>query len=267
MRRKDGSPVPVEAVVTGVRLPDGSTVYVGSNRDISERLRLEQLQQDFIRMVSHDLRSPLTSIRGLAQLMQRRGQYNAQHVTQLIAQADRMQSLLTDLLEIEQIELGQFPLRPEQIDLVAVVRACVDWAAAHGSQHDIGLDLPDGAVRGWWDRGRLEQVCENLLSNALKYTPDGGRIRVSVRQADDAAVIEVHDTGIGIPAEALPHLFTRFYRVNRDGSQSPSGIGLGLYITRMLVDVMDGDISVATEVGRGSAFTVTLPIRSGADCS
>ena len=262
MRRKDGTLVPIEAVVTGVRLPDGSMVYVGSNRDISERQRLAQLQQDFIRMVSHDLRSPLTSIRGLAQLMRRRGQYNADYLTHIVAQADRMQSLLTDLFDIERIERGQFPLSPEPVDLVTVVRACVNWAAAHASQHDVRLDVPDGAVRGWWDRGRLEQVCENLLSNALKYTPDGGQIRVVVRSTGDRAVIEVCDTGLGIPVEALPHLFERFYRVDRDGSQSPSGIGLGLYIAKMLVDAMDGKIGVASEVGRGSTFTVTLPIRS-----
>ena len=124
MQRKDGTTFPAETVVTSVRLPDGSTVYVGSNRDVTERQRLAQLQQDFIRMVSHDLRSPLTSIRGLAQLMRRRGHYNADHLDQMVAQADRMQSLLTDLLDIERIELGQFPLTPELVDL-GCVGACL----------------------------------------------------------------------------------------------------------------------------------------------
>lgn len=167
MRRKDGTLVPVEGVVTGVRLPDGSTVYVGSNRDISERRPLEQLQQDFIRMVSHDLRLPLTSIRGLAQLIQRRGTYNAGHIMNIIAQADRMQTLLTDLLDIERIELGQFPITPGPVELVEVAHSCVMWAASTGGQHDLRLDVPDAAVCDWWVRGRLEQVGENLLSNAL----------------------------------------------------------------------------------------------------
>jgi len=262
MRRKDGSLVPVEAVVTGVRLPDGSTVYVGANRDVSERQRLEQLQHDFVQMVSHDLRSPLTSIRGLSQLMQRRGEYNEENLRQIIAQADRMQALLTDLLDIEQIELGHVRLDPVQIDLVDVVCACVAWANANGSQHHLNLDRPDEAVVGWWDRGRLEQICENLISNALKYTPDGGRIVVSVRRAGDVATIRVQDTGVGIPNDALPQLFNRFFRVDRDGSQTPSGIGLGLYITRMLVEAMDGEITVVSDVGRGSTFTVTLPTQS-----
>ena len=108
-------------------------------------------------MVSHDLRSPLTSIRGLAQLMRRRGQYNADHLDQMIAQADRMQSLLTDLLDIERIEMGQFPFTPELVDLVASVRACVEWAAAHTSQHDLRLDLPDGPVWGGGIAGGLSR--------------------------------------------------------------------------------------------------------------
>ena len=99
------------------------------------------------------------------------------------------------------------------------------------------------------------------MSNALKYTPDGGQIVVTVTSTTTEATICVSDTGVGIPSEALPHLFERFYRVHRDGSQSPSGIGLGLYITKMLVEAMEGEITVTSDLGHGSTFTVRLPIR------
>lgn len=260
MRRKDGSTVPIEGIVTSVRLPDGSAVYVGSNRDISERRRLEQLQQDFIRMVSHDLRSPLTSIRGLSQLMLRRSVHDPEQLRQIIAQTDRMQSLLADLLDTEQIERGTFPLRREPVDLVEVLHSCVARIVAIGSRHDVRVDAPDRDVRGVWDRQRLEQVWENLLSNAIKYTPDGGQITVSIGRTNGEAVVSVHDTGIGIPPDAVPNLFTRFYRVDRDASQSPAGIGLGLYISRTLVEAMGGSITVESELGQGSVFTVILPI-------
>ena len=100
------------------------------------------------------------------------------------------------------------------------------------------------------------------MSNALKYTPDGGQIVVTVTSTSTEATICVADTGVGIPSEALPHLFERFYRVHRDGSQSPSGIGLGLYITKMLVEAMEGEITVTSDLGQGSTFTVQLPIRA-----
>jgi signal transduction histidine kinase len=213
-------------------------------------------------MVTHDLRSPLTSIRGLAQLMQRRGTHRPDLVQQIIEQSDRMQALLADLLDVERMEAGQLPMARTAVDLAAVVGACVRRAIALGSGHAIEFAAPDEPVVGWWDRQRLEQIAENLLANALKYTPKGGHERVSVRRSDGFAILSVRDTGIGMPPEALPHVFDRFYRVDHDGSRSPSGIGLGLYITRMLVEAKGGTITVASEPGLGSEFTVQLPIRS-----
>jgi PAS domain S-box-containing protein len=256
MRRKDGSLVPVEARASVVELPTGP-VYLSAVRDMSERRQLEELRRDFLAMVTHDLRTPLTTVRGNAQLLLRRGVYREETVTAILDQADRMQRLLDDLADVVRLEGGTLPLRRSPVDLVELARHEADIAQQQGGGRRVVVEAPDETVIGNWDRNRLGQVLANLLGNAIKYSPQGGSVTVQVEAAGDVARLRVRDEGPGIDREHLPKLFERFFRAQVTGA---GGLGLGLYISRMLVEAHGGRISVESEAGKGSAFTVTLPL-------
>lgn len=260
-RRKDGTFVEVEIrpspVLNSAQQVIGAAVIA---HDATERKRLERAQEDFLAMASHDLRSPLTVVRGRAQLMQRREKYDADGVNTILEQVRRIERLVADLQELVKLESGGFELQRSRTDLDEVVQQAVKRAPAQAGRHMIRVAPLDEPVTGSWDQDRLGQVLDNLLSNAIKYSPDGGEIVVSAETTDKEARLSVTDQGPGISAETLPHLFERFYRADHSGSAS--GLGLGLYITRMLVEAHGGQIWAESTVGEGSTFIVTLPIDS-----
>lgn len=227
-------------------------------RDIAERREVERIQREFLAMTTHELRSPLTGIKGNAQLMKRREEYSARGVDAIITETGRLEGLINDLLLASQIQTDRLELALAEIDLVAVARGAFD--SLGGEDGRIRLDSGNEPVMVYADPHRLNQVVVNLLTNALKYSPEGIRVTVRVTHTEDEAYVSVEDQGIGIPAEALPHLFDRFYRVNATSGQV-QGLGLGLYISHRIVDAHGGRIDVHSEPGRGSTFTVTLPIR------
>lgn len=225
--------------------------------DISERRALERLQQEFLAMASHELRTPLVAIRGHAQLMQRRKAYSEESVETIVAQTRQLARLIDDLLLASQIEANRFELRLGDLDLVVVARRAVATCVVHDGC-TIRIHAPQNPVIIRADRQRLDQVFANLLTNAVKYSPNGGLIEVCVRRNAVEAQVQVSDQGIGIRQADIPHLFDRFYRA-RDVAEDTKGTGLGLYITRRIVEEHGGRIDVESEVGRGSTFTVTLP--------
>lgn len=258
LRRKDGTTVPVEVSATEVVLPDG-LVYISVIRDISERSRLEHLQRDFLAMVTHDLRSPLTALKGQAQLLRRRMPEDARTSSSLesmLDQVGRMEHLIDDLADVVRLESGELQLRPQRMDLLDLVEHEIALAREHPGACTFRLESEPERLVGTWDRQRLGQVLQNLLSNAVKYSPEGGEIIVRLEEDGDDALIRVIDHGMGIPAENLPLLFQRFYRVEATGA---GGLGLGLYITQMLVDVHGGEITATSVPGEGSEFRVRLP--------
>lgn len=263
LRRKDGSIVPVEARATLVDLPDG-TVFLSAIRDISERNRLERLQRDFLAMVTHDLRSPLTAVKGQSQLLLRRSRENAQAekaLTSILDQVDRMQTLIDDLADVVRLEAGEIRLRMKPFDLVDLVHeemGVLERQEKQAGHHTFRVEAPDGPVVGSWDRQRLGQVLQNLLTNAVKYSPDGGEIAVRLETDHEEARLTVSDHGVGIPPEHLPQLFQRFYRAEATGA---GGLGLGLYITKMLVKAHGGTITASSSLGEGSTFAIVLPRR------
>jgi PAS domain S-box-containing protein len=258
LRHADGTHVPVEAQASAVALPDG-TLYLSVLRDISERRRLERQRQDFIAMVAHDLKNPLTTMKGYAQLLQRRAAYSERSVATIVVQANRLERLIDDLRDVARIDAGRLVLDRAPVDLAALARAHVEESRALSEAHTIHLETPDTPVIGMWDAGRLAQVIENLLSNAVKYSPDGGVISVRVDATDDAARLAVIDAGIGIRPEALARVFERFYRSDTGVAANRKGLGLGLYISKTLVEAHGGTITVAPLAPTGSAFHVTLP--------
>ena len=232
-----------------------------ASEDVADRAAPERRQRDFMMLVGHELRSPLTAIVGYAQLMQRRRAYDEQALTAILAQARQIDRLVGDLLDSSRLETGQLQLEPSQTDLVAVARAAMQQAQLTSPFHVVRLESPAGPLDGWWDRGRLAQVFANLLGNAVKYSPAGGEVLVGIEDLGTAVGVSVEDQGVGIASAALPHLFERFYRAPATAGEVP-GLGLGLHVTKALVEAHGGSMQVESLLGRGSVFTFTLP-RSG----
>lgn len=226
-------------------------------RDIAERREVERVQQEFLAVTTHELRSPVAGVKGNAQLMKRREAYSERSVDAIIAQAERLERLINDLLLASQVQTDRVALALEELDLAAAARTAVDSLGAE--EAGIRLDSSPEPVMVYADPDRLSQVLMNLLTNAVKYSPRGAEVTVRIMHQGDEAHLSVEDRGVGIPPDALPHLFDRFYRVSGTSAQV-QGLGLGLYISRRIVDAHGGRIEVASEAGRGSTFTVILPI-------
>ena len=255
---KDGRRIDVSVSISPISDAAGRLVGAATiARDVTERKQLEAAQRDFLAMVSHDLRSPLTIIRGNAQLLHRSGTFREAPVNAILGQADRMASLIEDLTDVVRLEDGHLLLRCEPVDLVELARAAVAAASELSSRHAILVEATDAEIIGEWDRARLLQVLENLLGNAIKHGPQGGEITVCVGRNGSQAVVSVRDTGPGIDIEHVPRLFNRFYQAS---ASAAAGLGLGLYISRILVEAHGGRITAESGVGRGSTFTVVLPL-------
>jgi PAS domain S-box-containing protein len=259
LRRKDGKIVPVEVAATTIQSGAGERVIV-TMRDITERRRAERAQQEFMASVSHELRSPLTSIRGFAQLMQRRGEYDERGVAAISKQTGHLERMINDLMDATVAGAGQLSIQPAPLDLVQLIHSCADEARATLSAHQLRVETPNEPVIGMWDRDRLGQVLSNLLSNAVKYSPNGGEIVIALKTVPDVVTLTVSDQGVGIPAEDLERLYQRFFRSPGQSDRAP-GLGLGLFITRALVEAHGGTINVTSIIDEGSTFTVTLPWR------
>ena len=257
-RRKDGTIVPVEGYLTTVSLPTGP-VYLGTWREISARRAQEQMQRDFLSMITHELRNPLTSLKGYAQLMQRRAVYDQRGMEVIVSQSNLLERLIDDLRDVARLNSRRLELDRTEVDLVALAHRSVEQAQAVVKGHRLLLETPGHPLIGWWDGDRLAQILQNLLSNAIKYSPDGGDILLRIEDRGFEARVSVSDTGIGIIPEALPQLFGRFYRAEGALTLGVQGLGLGLYITRGLIEAHGGRIWVDSEVGKGSTFIFTLP--------
>ncbi len=222
--------------------------------------RLERLflsQRRFVADVSHELRTPLTTLQGNLDLMKRFGN-DPSSLEAMDGELKRMIRLVGDLLMLAQADSGRLPIVEARVELATLVLEVYRQAQVLARGVDLKLGIVEPVVvRG--DPDRLKQLVLNLASNAIKYTPAGGQIMLSVQQHDDAAFIQVQDTGIGIPTEDLEHIFDRFYRVDRARSRQMGGTGLGLSIARWIAEAHHGKIWAESEIGKGSTFVVRLP--------
>jgi signal transduction histidine kinase len=264
----------------------GGLIWTGRwlNRVASERERLlaneraarteaetaVQLRDQVLAGVSHDLKSPVTTVRGLAQILRR--QVNrlpdappglGDGLDRIDAATVKMVSMMDELLDTARLEMGQpLQLNREPMDLVALARSVADTHQRTSNRHQIVVEEGSTPLVGDWDRPRLERVLDNLLSNAIKYSPDGGTITLTLSGARDGeggwARLTVQDEGIGIPADDLPHIFDRFYRA-RNVTGKIAGTGIGLAGARMVVEQHGGTLTAARAPGRGSIFTLCLP--------
>jgi len=229
-------------------------------------LELDRLKDEFLSLVSHELRTPLTSIRGYLDLVldEEAGELNDEQRRFLQAverNSGRLLRLVGDLLFVAQADAGRLSLERAKVDLAELAAHCVEGAAPTASEKSVTLVLlADSVPPLVGDRGRLAQVLDNLVSNALKFTPEGGTVEVRTRPDGDFVALEVEDTGIGIPAEDQPRLFERFFRSPVADEKAIPGTGLGLAIVKAIVEAHEGRISVESRVGKGTTFRVELPI-------
>jgi signal transduction histidine kinase len=210
--------------------------------------------------MGHEIRGPLTSIQTAAEILKRRRRHDPRLIEAILAEVERLNRLIGDLLFITRLEQGQLQLWPEETDLVLLVREIVAQARRTTRLHRLRVQAPRGPVRGSWDRDRLAQVVQNLLSNAIKYSPDGGEILIRVHGTEDEAQVLVKDGGLGIAANSLPHLFDRFYRADETALRA-RGLGGGLFVSKLLVQAHGGAIRAESPgPGRGSSFIFILPL-------
>ena len=245
---------------------DGSTEgAVLVFHDITGLRRLENIRKDFVANVSHELRTPISSIKGYAETLIEgalEDKDNAVDFLRIISsEAERLASLVNDLLDLSKIESGRIELELEPCDISLIVRKALSGQAKQAAEAGVRVsaEIPEALPRILADEKMITQVLCNLLDNAVKYNERGGNVTVSAHDKGDLIEIGVSDTGSGIPAEDIPRIFERFYRVDKARSRELGGTGLGLSIVKHIVQAHGGDVTVSSVLGKGSTFSFTIP--------
>jgi len=247
--------------------------------DVTERRRLERQMQEqstaladldhckdeFLAMLSHELRNPLAPILNAVQVLQlKKGENPRQQKAKAIIerQVGQLTHLVDDLLDVSRTITGRIQLRQEPVTVSGIVERSVETVRPliDQSKHELTVSLPADPIWLYADAARLEQVVTNLLTNAVKYTNEGGHIWLSVQQEGDKAVLRVRDTGIGIAPAFLPHVFDLFTQAERSSDRLQGGLGIGLALVKRLVEMHEGTIGVSSTLGHGSEFVVRLPV-------
>lgn len=256
------------------QIPEGLENNLGcilTLHDVTEEQELEKMKLDFVSMAAHELRTPLTAIKGYLYLYLKEYESTLDKKQNSILQrinisAQRLSALIENLLNISKIEKGNFTLNLVPVDWIKsinlLLRELNEEAKDKGVE--ITISLPDEALpRVYVDSLRINEVMSNLLSNAIHYTNSGGKIKISVERKGSEIITHVADTGQGIPEEAIPHLFTKFFKISGPLEQGSKGTGLGLYIAKSIIDMHHGRIWVESKLGQGSTFSFSLPVYTG----
>jgi two-component system phosphate regulon sensor histidine kinase PhoR len=233
--------------------------------DITELRRLEKVRQDFVANVSHELRTPISSIKGYAETLLEGALDDKDHAKEFVSiiyqDSNRLASLINDLLDLSKIELGKMKIDFVPVDINPIIDRCLGVLKKTISEKSLSIstEIPSDLPKILADDKRIAQVVLNLLDNAVKYTPNGGAIKIVACPAEKYVQVDVSDTGPGIPEEDLPRIFERFYRVDKSHSRELGGTGLGLSIARHIVLVHQGQIFVHSKMNKGSTFSFTIP--------
>jgi two-component system, OmpR family, phosphate regulon sensor histidine kinase PhoR len=235
--------------------------------DITELKRLERVRKDFVANASHELKTPLTSIAGYVEALVDGAKDDPATCAQFLGiiqkHTENLKTILSDLLQLSTIESGVYRWKRQEVAIADLMEraARVLRPVAERRQQTLTVRPCDTALRIWGDLDRLTEALINLLDNAVKYTPDGGSITVDAAASGNGTQIVVTDTGFGIPPKELPRIFERFYRVDRARSRELGGTGLGLSIVKHIVEAHGGHVTVDSTVGRGSTFSLFLPVQ------
>jgi PAS domain S-box-containing protein len=270
---KDGRPIFVEGSVNGHYVEGRAVATRGIFHDVTQRRQMEQelreagrRKDEFLAILAHELRNPLAPVRNALEIMRVSG-HDAATIAQARAVMERqvhnLVRLIDDLMDVSRISRGKIELRKERLNLATIVQSAVEISGAqvHAARHELTVTLPSEPLWVHADHARLAQVVANLLNNAAKYTEPGGRIGLTAERHGDQAAIHVRDTGIGVPAEMLPHLFDMFVQVTSSLERSQGGLGIGLTLVRRLVEMHGGTVEAhSAGAGQGSEFVVRLPL-------
>lgn len=236
------------------------TLFV--HRDITKEYEVDQMKSEFVSTVSHELRTPLASVLGFTELMLTRElkpERQKKYLTTILQEAKRLTSLINDFLDVQRMEAGKQTYDKKYLDLIPIIEESAENQRIQTSLHSFELINDAGEATVLGDRDKILQVFNNLISNGIKYSPEGGKLSIRVYLEDKLLKADVSDEGLGIPAEALDKLFTKFYRVDNSDRRKIGGTGLGLAIVKEIMKAHDGDITVKSKLKEGSTFTVSFP--------
>ncbi|MFN8092905.1 MAG: PAS domain S-box protein [Vicinamibacteria bacterium] len=262
--RKDGSLFPAEVSIARIER-DGPAAFTAFIRDVTERTEVERLKRQFVSTVSHELRTPLTSIRGSLGLLAagavgELGEEARETVAIAERNTVRLIRLINDILDLERLEAGRFTLEIAPVELDVVLRRAVESVSAYAADRRVSIPAPQTGAVALGDEGRLVQVVVNLLSNAIRFSPEGSRVTLRVESGEGPHRVEVADEGSGVSAELRRQIFEPFFQVEGTDARQRGGSGLGLAICKALVEQQGGEIGVERqEAGEGSLFWFTVP--------
>ena len=257
----------VEVTLFPVQPPTVSAVrgYIFTN--VTYRYEVDRMKSEFVALASHELRTPMTAIYGFASLLAlstrlpAEEQRWAQHIQ---TESERLTAIVEDLLTVSKIEAGTVQPTLEPVAFEEVMAVVAQRFATVSDRHEVSASsCADAVVLS--DRDKLVQILSSLVDNAIKYSPAGGAVRIACERRDGFLLVHVSDEGLGIPAADVPRLFTRFHRIERAGLEQVRSTGLGLYLVKSLVQALGGEIGVATREGRGSTFTIRVPLATSAE--
>ena len=262
--RKGGAEFPVELSLVSWRLGD-ATFYSGIARDITERKQVERMKSDFVSFATHQLRTPLAGIKWMLELAAQGAEVPAEtrsYLQDAREANERLIRLVNDLLDATRLESGRLAIAPQETHLGELTRSVVEEVGPLIRERGHRLSVTGGEALPplWLDPQLLRQVVLNLVSNAIKYTPPGGEIAIRMTRDGESVSWVIQDSGVGIPKGAQGRLFEKFFRAENALTMETEGTGLGLYLVRLIVERFGGRISSESEEGRGSTFTVTLPL-------
>nr|WP_245920797.1 ATP-binding protein [Melghirimyces profundicolus] len=240
-------------------------------RDVTEERRMDKLRKDFVANVSHELRTPLSMLQGYSEALVDDIASSPEDQRELARvihdESLRMGRLVRELLDLARMEAGHIRLEPARVNIAELVRRVGRkfHAIAREQGVEMVLDISDDLDSAWWDEDKVEQVLTNLTDNAIRHTPEGGRVMISAAPGDQSVLLTVEDTGSGIPEEDLPFIFERFYKADKARTRGQSGTGLGLAIVRHIVEAHNGSVTAKSKEGEGTRFLVQLPLEGPAD--
>lgn len=237
------------------------TIFV--HRNITKEFEVDRIKSEFVSTVSHELRTPLASILGFTELIMTRElkpDRQKKYLSTIHNEAGRLTDLINDFLDIQRMESGKQGYEKKQIELLPIIKKVIELQQVQSDKHNIVLNMLGGRDTTVGDAEKLKQAMTNLVHNAIKYSPGGGEVKIVIYEKDGFVTIEVQDKGLGIPPEAIDKVFEKFYRVDNSDRRSIGGTGLGLAIVKEIIQFHDGEIVVKSQYGKGSTFTISLPV-------